>query len=459
MIKRKAQGFWAELLESIVIGAVIGAVVGLYQLVMQYAVKGSQFMYSSDNPWVIVGMVLAVAAIAVMSHFILKHNQCVRGSGVPYMEHAIHHDHHIDWKRELPLMFVNSIASGFAGMPLGSEGPSVVLGGKTAEMVEDAINAGEEDTVVMGFGTGFGCAVLSPLAGICYIFEEALKKFNAKFFVRGIAMMDVAFLVTSLINHHSVFHVHHLAVLPFKNYYVFAFLVVVNILLGCGFAKGLVLMKSLFEENAHKFWSKNFGFFLFAVVLVLNFVCLDWMGSGAHIIENVVNMDDIWLLVAVLGFRFVITIFAGTGRVTGGIVIPMLTLGALGGQIVCLACNKLLGLPSEYNQAIVLISMAMIFSVVNKTPITSSVLFLSAVFYAIRNSAENLSVGQFFTTFVEYLPMVAMSAVAIVLATFLSKLIVKDGLYHMMLHVDLEHVGITHPQKPDAKVSSAENAH
>ena len=451
MIKRKSQGFWAELLESIIIGAVIGAVVGIYQLAMQYAVKGSHYMYSSKNPWIIIGMILAVVAIAVFSHFVLKRNQGVRGSGVPYMEHAIHHDHHIDWTKELPLMFVNSIATGFTGMPLGSEGPSVVLGGKTAEMVEDVINAGEEDTVVMGFGTGFGCAVLSPLAGVCYIFEEALKKFNFKFFIRGIAMMVSAYLVTSLINHHSVFHVHELPVLPFDNYYVFLMLVVVNVILGCGFAKGLVLAKSLLEKHANKFWSKYFGFALFAVVLVLNFVCLDWMGSGAHIIEEITHFKDVWLLVALLAFRFIITIFAGTDRVTGGIVIPMLTLGAIGGQIVCLVCNQLLGLPAEYNQVVVIISMAIIFTVVNKTPVTSSVLFLTAVLYAVKHSVENISVAQFFVTFVDYLPMIAMTTVAVVVATIVSKLIVKDGLYHMLMHVDLEHIGITHPQKPDAE--------
>ena len=455
MKKRKLQGFWAELLESILIGAAIGAMVGLYQLAMQYAAEGSHFMYSSKNPWVIIGMILAVAAIAIFSHFVLKRNPGIRGSGVPYMEHAIQEDHYINWKAELPLMLVNSIATGFTGMPLGSEGPSVVLGGKTAEMVEDAVSAGEDDTVVMGFGTGFGCAVLSPLAGLCYIFEEALKKFNIKFFLRGIAMMVSAYLVTSQINHHSVFHVHHMPVLPFNNYYIFGLLVVVNVLLGCAFAKGLTLAKDLFERNKHKFWSKYFGFALFAVVLVLNFICLDWMGSGAHIIEEITHYKDVWVLIALLAFRMIITIFAGTDRVTGGVVIPMLTLGAIGGQIVCLVCNKFLGLPADYNQVVIIISMAIIFTVVNKTPITSSVLFLTAVLYAVQHSAENLSVGEYFATFVNYLPMLAMTTVSVVVATIVSKLLVKDGLYHMLLHVDMHHGNIGHHHHDEPAVAQA----
>lgn len=458
MIKRKPHGFWAELLESIIIGAAIGAVVGLYQLAMQYAVKGSHFMYSSNNPWVIIGMVLAVVALAVLSHFILKHNPGIRGSGVPYMEHSMHHDHYINWKKELPLMIVNSIASGFVGMPLGSEGPSVVLGGKTAEMVEDAVSAGEDDTVVMGFGTGFGCAVLSPLAGICYIFEEALKKFNFKFFIRGIAMMVAAYLVTSQINHHSAFHVHHLPVLPFKNFYVFAILIVVNVLLGCGFAKGLTLAKNLLEKHKEKAWSKYYGFAVFAVVLVLNFVCLEWMGSGLHLIEGIIedgsHFSGIGLVVGLIAFRMIITIFAGTDRVTGGIVIPMLTLGALGGQLVCIVCNKWFGMSADLNTAVILISMVLIFTVVNKTPITSSVLFLSAVMYAIQHHSDHVTVGEFFTHFVDYLPMLAMTTVAVVVATALSKLLVKDGLYHMLLHVDIHHGNVSPLHEEPADVAT-----
>ncbi len=430
-MKKLKLTFWANLLESIIIGLGVGLVVGLYQLAMQYAVKGSQYMYQSNNPWLIVAMVVIVAGLAVINHFIIKKHKGVRGSGVPYMEHGIHHDHHINWTKELPLLVFNSLASGFVGMPLGSEGPSVVIGGKTAEMVEDVIDAGEEDTVVMGFGTGFGCAVLSPLAGVCYIFEEALKKFNVKFFVRGIAMMVAAFLVTSLINNHRVLHIENVVLIPFKHYYIFAFLVIVNLLVGCAFAKGLVGAKRLFEKNANKFWSKNFGFFLFALVLVLNFVCLPWMGSGAHIIEHIANFNNIGILLGLLAFRFVITIFAGTDRATGGIVIPMLALGAICGQIVCLVCNELLGMPTDVNPVVVLTSMCIMFSVVNKTPVTATVLFFSAIGY---------SAGDY----ISVLPIIPMTAVSIVLATTLSKFLVKDGLYHMLIHVDLQYGNLSH---------------
>ena len=151
----------------------------------------------------------------------------------------------------------------------------------------------------------------------------------------------------------------------------------------------------------------------------------------------------------------IITIFAGTDRVTGGVVIPMLTLGAIGGQIVCLVCNKFLGLPADYNQVIVIISMAIIFTVVNKTPITSSVLFLTAVLYAVQDSQKNISVGEYFATFVDYLPMLAMTTVSVVVATIVSKLLVKDGLYHMLLHVDMHHGNIGHHHHDEPAVAQA----
>ena len=72
MKDKKLLNFWGNLLESIIIGAVIGAVVGIYQLAMQYAVKGSHYMYSSKNPWIIIGMILAGVVIGKYGFNILE---------------------------------------------------------------------------------------------------------------------------------------------------------------------------------------------------------------------------------------------------------------------------------------------------------------------------------------------------------------------------------------------------
>ncbi len=436
MNTRKPLSFWGNLLESLIIGILVGALVGLYQLGMQYVVKGSQFMYKSTNAWVIVAMVLAVIVLAVINFVILKKYKGIAGSGIPNIEVCIHEDKPTDWKRELPLMFVNSYVSSFVGFPLGSEGPSVVIGGKTAQMVEDVGKAGEVDTIAMACGTGFGCAFLSPLAGFCYIFEESLHKFNPKMIIRALAMMISAFLVSSLINHHRLLEVHSVSMIPFSNYYVFLMMVVVNVLVGVAFVKGIIGVKALFAKHKNNFFVKYFGFVLFPVMLVLNYLCLSWMGGGASLIAIVQDFPTIWLLLGVLVLRFVTTVSAGgSGKVTGGLVIPMMTFGALTGQVICNLCNKYLGMSTDANGVIVLISMCMIFAVVTKTPITATALVYSALAYSANN-------------YLSVLEVIPMTAVAMFVATFGAKLLGSDDLYKLMIATDKKYA----PQNPTEQV-------
>ncbi len=424
MKTKKRLKFWGHMLQSLVIGAAVGVMVGLYQLGMTYVLKGSKYMYSSRNPWVIVATVVAVVILAFANYFILRRNKGVAGSGIPNIEVCIHEHKPTNWKSELPLMFVNSYVSSFVGFPLGSEGPSVVIGGKTAQMVEDIGNAGEDDTTAMACGTGFGCAFLSPLAGMCYIFEESLHKFNVKYLLRGLVMMAAAFASSSLINHHRLLEVEKVHLIPFEHYYVFLMLVVLNVLLGVAFVKAIIGVKTLFAKHKNNVFFKYFGFALFAVMLVLNFLCLSWMGGGASLIASVGSFESIWLLLGVLALRFVTTTLAGgSGKVTGGLVIPMMTFGALTGQAVCNLCNKYLGMSTDVNGVVVLISMCMIFAVVTKTPITATAL----VYSALANSS-----GEFWKTWI----IIPMTLVSMYVATFGAKLLGSDDLYKLMIATD-----------------------
>ncbi len=423
MNNKRKPSYAGNLLESVIIGVLVGAFVGLYQLGMTYVVKGSKYLYQSDQPWAIVLIIFAMCVLAVLNYVILKNTKGVAGSGIPNIEVCIHEKKPTDWKKELPLMFVNSYASSFVGFPLGSEGPSVVIGGKTAQMVEDIGSNGEVDTVAMACGTGFGCAFLSPLAGLCYIFEECLDKFNIKFLLRGILMMGSAFAITSLINHHRLLEVEKVAMIPFANYYVFPLLIILNILVSIGFVKLLISIKDLFGKYKDKPLVKYFGFVLFPIILILNYLCLSWMGGGSSIIASVHQFPTIWLLLGVLILRLVITSLAGVGKVTGGLVIPMMTFGALTGQIICNICNTYFGMATDANGVIVLISMCMVFAIVTQTPITATAL----VYSALAHSSGN------YLTVLEIIPM---TAVAMFVAKYLSKLIGAQDLYKMMIATD-----------------------
>ena len=127
----------------------------------------------------------------------------------------------------------------------------------------------------------------------------------------------------------------------------------------------------------------------------------------------------------ILALRVVVTTLSGGGKVTGGLVVPMMALGALTGQIACLVCNKLFGFDIQYFDVIILVSMCMLFGIITKTPITSIVLIFSAI---------GASTGDYLHALI----IIPISAVSIFLAVYISKWLRVDCLYEQMMEVTLE---------------------
>ena len=422
--KLKIKNYLLLLLQTIVCGIIIGLVVGLYQLAISLMVNISKFMYGNEMIVLVLVMVAIGIGLAFINDLLIKFAPGIDGSGIPNIELGIRGKKKIDWKKEIVLMFVNSCISTLAGFPLGSEGPSVVMGGKISKMTQDITKIEDNDSIAIACGTGFGCAFLSPLAGLCYIFEESLHKFNPSLLFRALLMMLSAYFTSSLINHHHILNVVNAEMPGIHEYYVFIILMIINAFVGIGFVKLIVWLKELFTVHKDNIIIKNRGFILFGLVIILNVFLLELMGSGSGLVENIAQYEIIWVVLLILLFRFVITCLSGAGKVTGGLVVPMMVLGALTGQLVFLACNQVFGLNSELQPIIVLVSMVMIFGVITKTPITSIALIYSTIGYCTGDYLHSLII-------------IPIAAVTIFGSFYISKLFKVDCLYELFMEVSL----------------------
>lgn len=433
--KRRFIDYLRLCLQAVVTGGLIGIVVGLYQLGIQKVGAWSAWMYSSRNAWIICLMVVLIAGLAVLNDLILRFNPSLDGSGIPLMELGIRHRRPIDWKREILLMIANSYISTFAGFPLGSEGPSVVIAGKLGKMTRDITSVGDDDQIAMACGTGFGCAFLSPLAGLCYIFEESLHKFHPELILRSALMILSAFCTTSFINHHHLLEVKDIVLPNVSQYYIFLLLIVFNAGFGMAFVKALVGLKKLLQKKGNTKVLKWRGYAFFAVVMVLNFVCLSYMGSGSSTVASISATDSLWVLGGIFLLRFCLTVLTGSGKVTGGLVVPMMTLGAILGEISVGICHALFGLDIAIAPVIVLVSMCMMFGVVTKTPFTSVALIYSALAYSSGD-------------YLHALILLPVSIVSVFLAFYISKWCRVDCLYEQLMEVAL-----SGDRKPDVEAS------
>ena len=412
-------------LHSLITGILVGVIVGLYQLGIQGVSSASKWMFSNDSWWIIMIAVVIAIAAAFLNELILKFVPSVDGSGIPAIELGIRGKKEIGWKKDIIAMSLNSFLSTFAGFPLGTSGPSVVIGGKISKMVHDVTKTGDEDNIAIACGTGFGCAFLSPIAGLCYIFEESLHKFNIRVVFEALITMVSAYLTTTLINHHHLLEIENAAVFQLNELYTLILLVIVNTAIGILFVKAIVFIKRLFTKLEKIKVIKYRGFILYGAVILLNVLCLGLMGSGTGLIGNIHEYTSLLVIGGILLFRFIMTVVTGSGKVTGGLVFPMMTLGAICGQFVASLCNTYFGLSVEINDMLILVSMCMIFGVITKTPITSIALVFSAI---------GASTGDYLHALIN-IPYVA---IAIFLAVYISKWLKVDCLYEQFMEITLE---------------------
>lgn len=363
----------------LLIGIIIGTIVGLYELGMKYIQLISTNLYSNQNVINIIIIVICTLIFSIANYFIIKLCPQIDGSGVPMLELGIRNLKPINYKFDVIGMIINSYISSFVGFPLGSEGPSVVISGKLSKLVCDLTKTDSNDIVPIASGIGFGCAFLSPISGFIYIFEEMLHQFNFKILLHAIFIILGAFCTTFFINKHHLLNLNTLLIPSFDTFYVLIFITIANVLIGFLFVKFIIILKDYFNKHKASIFVKYRGFLYFIIIMILNFFLLKYMGSGGTIMGSNVISNSLIIVSSIFLLRFILTIISGTGSVTGGLVVPTMTIGYLIGQIIGVIFNKTLNLSTDYIQIYSLISACMLFAIVTKTPLTASSLLISTI--------------------------------------------------------------------------------
>ena len=413
-----------EFISLIITGALCGLIVSLYQLGIQNIVKVSTFLYTSKTPILIAILLILCGICMVLNYLIEIYNPAIDGSGIPSLKIATRDNLKIKWYKDIPLQIINSFISTFCGFTLGSEGPSVVMASKSGYAVQEVMKIDKTDTDELCEGVGFGCAFLSPLAGIFYGIEEGVKNhITLSRIIRIIILMAIAFLVSYFLNSHHLLTITSFTPLVSKDFYIFVLLLIFNIIISLVFIKIMLVLRAFFKKQSKNKLIKNRSIFLFIITIILNFLIIDFMQSGGNLISNVESITSFYVLIALIIFRIIITAFSGSGSVTGGLVIPIMAIGAINGQIVSLISHEIFGFSSSYYELISLISALMLFGLIIRTPLTSTALLFSTIFFFTNDFIDSFSIVPVFLVF-------------IISGRFLMKKIFKqDSLYDGMIKI------------------------
>ena len=344
------------------------------------------FFYSEakNSPLLILIVFAALGALATLMILIHRAIPEVKGGGIPRSEGILRGMLSFKPLKTLFGTLFGSMISFFGGLPLGSEGPAVLIGTSVGSLCMGRLgqnHAWSRYVMTGGASAGFAVATGAPLSGLLFSLEEIHKRFTPMLVLTVSVSVLSATYVNELLSDlfgvsTSLFHVEDLPTLELSH-------VGYLLLLGVVVAVGVALF-DLSIELFHKVmstpkrtvrpWMRRVIVFMLSGIIALTLT--DGVFSGHDAVHATIDLSrPTAYLFAIFIIRVLMMLLVTDSGVTGGIFIPTLAIGALYSAMTTNILIKL-GLPPEYYAAFVLLGMCAFIGGTLRAPITAAVLFI-----------------------------------------------------------------------------------
>lgn len=393
-------------------GIISGILVGFFNYFARYLIKWSETIYKGvlEHLWAIPLFFAGLIGLAFLMALLHKYIPNVRGSGIPNVEGSVRGYLSYRSGRTLLGTFIGSFMSYIAGLPLGSEGPSVQIGAMGSQGITQLLKAKltwRRYVMAGGAGAGIAVAFNAPLTGIIFAMEECQKRLSpitllcgssavifgtATFRTLGMIIKNLKWSSTTMLfNIEGLMPLGNLNELSAWGEFagVMGMLALMGIILGV-----LAVVFNVLLVRSQKFTDKYVKQFPYWARLVIAFVMTGVFGliftkffedgfafvnTGGHsMIDELCHNGlkySVLLLLLIIFVRMILMLLCFNAGATGGLFIPMLAMGALSGAVL----GKMfiaMGMNEEYFPALVLIAMTTFFGASVRAPITAIVLIV-----------------------------------------------------------------------------------
>ena len=368
------------------VGGCTGGVIGVFR-----------WLYDHGNAWIVStlrhGADDLATALSVFGTLILlalivgqmvRKEPLISGSGIPQTELALAGQLPYPGFRIVASKFVGTLLSLSGGLSVGREGPSIQMGG--------AVGAGfhalwrpaaphaltGSPYVVAGAVAGLAAAFGAPAAGVLFAFEEMKSRRDTSLIVAACASAIGAHLMIRIVfGMGRILPFAGFEAPPLSSFWIVALEGAVFGVLGVGYNKTLLWLhdreagQTLIPDR----W-RALPPLLLAGCLALFAPLL--IGGGESLIIFVGEHDvALKTLILLLAFKYLFAQYSTVASIPGGLLMPILCLGALWGRlwaelpVSALAAH---GLASGSVQPYVLFGMVSYFAATVRAPLTGIVL-------------------------------------------------------------------------------------
>jgi H+/Cl- antiporter ClcA len=337
------------LLHLAILGLLSGLAAGLVILLFRVAVEGTQALmlpgnlpenYEGLGDWQrLLLPALGGLAIGLLFHWAARGNYVLGVTKV--LERMAYYQGRMDWRGFL-LQFVGAALAIIAGHSVGREGPHVYLGAASGSLLGQHLglpNNAIRTLVACGTAAGIAASFNTPLAGVIFSLEVVMMEYTVASFIPVIlAAVSATALSNAVFGSSPAFAVS----------LTMGSLAEIPVVLVLGIAAGAV--SALFNHLVETFagWSRGLRFWLRAglaglLLGIFGLLVPQVMGIGYDTVNAALHGDLVLsVLVVVLVAKVAATAVAIGMGIPGGMIGPVLFMGAMLGGIAGVLSDDLL---------------------------------------------------------------------------------------------------------------------
>ena len=367
---------WRILWKCILIGAVSGFAVSLYRYILERSNGAALevFSFLRDNPLYIVLWIACAVGAGYLIYRLVTWVPAASGSGIPQVKGNVMLGHRIAGIPILIVRFIGGTLGALFGLSVGREGPSVHIGAAAAEPIASRVSEDElEDRILLtsGAAAGLSAAFSAPISAMVFALEEIHHSFSEYVLVAGLASAVVADVIASLI--FGMRPVLDFMTIPDIELNIYIWLIPCGIaagFLGWTMNKSYMYVRSLFRRIPG--WASITIALLIA--LPVGLFIPEAIGGGESAVELAERAETTLLfMITLLAVKMVFSCTSFGSGVPGGIFLPLMAIGALGGAAIGMVMSDM-GMPDPYVCNCAVMCMAGTLASSLRTPVTAVLL-------------------------------------------------------------------------------------
>lgn len=399
---------------SAITGSLTALVVTLFKFFAKHIISFSESVYGILNNewWLIFVVLLFIMNAAIIYYKAYSKNPDLMGGGIPSSIGVLRGLFTFKWFSNVIGTFFLSLLSFLIGVPLGNEGPSVQMGtaiGKgSVNILAKKHTVWEKYSMTGGSCAGFSVATGAPLSSLFFAIEEAHGRVSPILII--VSAMSVLFsrIFSEILC--PIFNV-ELSLLPsfdfssLKSNSLWLSLVVGVVvgLFAALFLKYFKVLRSFFLKISDKIPHLYRILIILVLTVIFGTISINFISTGHHLLHSLfeVNFPILFILALVI-VRTSLTLGANINGITGGIFLPLLSIGALVGAAI-FEVFSLFNIAGEYRTLIIALSVAACIAGMMRMPFTAVLFavevlgFSQNILFAVLVSISAFTVTEIFS--------------------------------------------------------------